>query len=126
MHRLVLAGLACFALAVPAVADARGAHYGGIWYTTAFKASRDIEWKYSQVLAARCVAIPEHMRARYNAHSMVKNNTRMWDHFLCAIQPTQAGGGSICLSIYHATGQSRSAFNMGSYPYRGCTPYTFQ
>lgn len=112
--------LAATAIAGLALAGAASAHFGGIWFTTAAKAAKEIEWKYSSVDYARCQPIPPAYRAQYHAHSFVRGNVRLWDHFLCGLS---IDDGSTCLAIAHMMGKKFGQIMLTSYPVRGCTPY---
>lgn len=112
--------LAALVAAAVALTPAAGAHNGDIWFQTAAKTAFNIEDKYPTVVAARCFPLPVSLRARYSAHSFVRNNTRWWDHFGCALAIKD---GSTCGVVAHISGQEWRDFFLTSYPTRGCTPY---
>jgi hypothetical protein len=125
MRRIIALALIMMAVIVASPASA---HYGDRWFTTAYKAQREIVGKYPRVFAARCKPIPAEDRDRYPAHSQINEATRarVWDHFRCGIwtRKTWASDNG-CWSVYHATGQRWGQFIMTSYYYSGCSPSVF-
>lgn len=106
-----------------AVPGAAQAHYGDLWFDTAARTAENIERKFPRVDAARCYAIPIHLRRQYNAHSQIRGSTRQWDHFLCLLAPRRA---SVCATIAHMTGREWHQFVLTSFPKDGCSPYVLR
>jgi hypothetical protein len=99
-------------------APAAEAHYGNIWFQTATWVAQAVEDKYDGVGAAYCGPIPAFARARYNAHSMIKNGQRMWDHVLCAVHSIATGND--CASVAHMMGQRWDQIMLTTWPRSGC------
>ena len=117
--RLTLALLALAALAAIPATSSAGTNR---WFTTVAQTSKAIEAKYD-VLGARCYA-PSSIRdsaTRYSAHSFVgSDGTRKWDTAVCALLLPDR---TVCYAVPYQTGAYLRDMRLGTFFWRGCTPY---
>ncbi len=96
------------------------AHYGDLWFQTAADTGRNIVSKYPKIADARCFP-KTWTRGALNAHSLLTNETRRWDHFACLVQPKNTT--TLCMVVAHISGGRWSDFYLTSWAYNGCRPY---
>ncbi len=120
MKKVLIGALLAGALMLPATSQA---HYGDIWFYSAAQTSRAITDKYPKIVRAACTALGGWQISAFNAHSLLTNDTRRWDHLWCVVTPRDAPP---CVVIAHISGARWSDFYLTSYPVRGCSPYNIR
>jgi hypothetical protein len=122
MSRFVVLVLLCLAVTASLTVGVASAKASGrAWVATSYKVSQAIPAKYS-VRSARCrPLVYKADQQSYGAYSeLLSNGTIAWTAVLCwLVMPDN----SACYAVAHITGAPWDAFHLGTFRFRGCTPY---
>jgi hypothetical protein len=82
--------------------------------------SKNVQLKHN-VSEVRCFAPTGLEIQRYGAHSQVfPDRARRWDTLICVLGLPQGG---VCAAVAYQTGQQAGSIRLGTFHYKGCTPY---